>query len=109
MTKNPITAVKNTNRVVEIPQDILLPSALNAADIGRRSHNQRNKMKTRNIAPGVLNNAQSVNKTVEVAIVEGRINFANLPVFANNAAAVSGNLAVGRLYKTAAGALNVVV
>lgn len=107
MSKNTITRVKNTNKVVEVPDDIKLAAALNVEDIGRKSF-KRNIAQERKTSP-VLNYAQSVNATIEKAIVEGRINFSSIPTYANNAAAVSGGLAVGRLYKTSAGALNVVV
>jgi hypothetical protein len=107
MSRNTITRVKNTNRVVEIPDDIKIPAGLNSEDIGRKSF-KRNIAKERTTGP-VLNYAQSVNATIEKAIVEGRINFTNLPTYANNAAAVAGGLVVGRMYKTSAGVINVVV
>jgi len=37
------------------------------------------------------------------------LNLTNLPVFANNAAAVAGNLVDGDVYKTATGELRIVV
>ena len=107
MSKNIITRIKNTNKVQETPEDILLPAALNVVDIGRKAF-KRNVIKDR-ATSSVLNYGQSVNATIEKAIVEGRINFANLPVYANNSAAVAGGLVVGRMYKTSAGAINVVV
>jgi len=107
MSKNPITRVKNTNKQAETPDDIKIPAALNATDIGRKAF-KRNAAQDRKFS-SVLNYAQSVNATIEKAIVEGRVNFASLPVYSNNAAALAGGLEVGRLYTTSAGALNVVV
>lgn len=38
-----------------------------------------------------------------------KIDFASLPIYADNAAAAAGGLAVNDIYRTAAGALRVVV
>jgi len=38
-----------------------------------------------------------------------KIDFTSLPVYADNAAAVSGGLAVNDIYRTAAGAVRIVV
>jgi len=107
MSKDLIKRIKNTNKVVEVPEDIMIPSALNVKDQGRKSY-KKNAAQDRKTSP-VLNYGQSVNKTIEKAIVEGRITFENLPVYADNTAAKAGGLSTGRMYKTSAGAINVVV
>lgn len=64
--------VKDVKRkLVEVPEDILIPVAANANDYGRRTV----KLKASNSAsvPAVANYGQSVNKVVEKSLEEGRI------------------------------------
>lgn len=150
MPKNFMKGDGKNTKIVEIPDDILLPGNLNAIDQGRKVINVRGN----NAQPGVANYAVSLNAVINKSIEEGRIDVtgpdlgavvtvdgtqtitgdktisgdvvisgeatlsgateisgatelsnisisaANLPEYADNAAAVSGGLAVGRLYQS---------
>ena len=162
MPKNFMKGDGKNTKIVEIPDDILLPGNLNAIDQGRKVIN----VKGNNAQPGVANYAVSLNAVINKSIEEGRIDVtgpdlgavvtvdgtqtitgdktisgdvvisgeatlsgateisgettlsgsteisgatelsnisisaANLPEYADNAAAVSGGLAVGRLYQS---------
>lgn len=62
---------KTGKKLVEIPDDILIPVAANANDAGRRTINPKASNSASN--PGVANYAQSVNAVVQKSIAEGRI------------------------------------
>lgn len=69
MPKNFMKGDGKNTKIVEIPDDILLPGNLNAIDQGRKVINVRGN----NAQPGVANYAVSLNAVINKSIEEGRI------------------------------------
>lgn len=105
--------ISNYNALLSSTAEIFIPS-----NAGRRTTVGGHVSASSYFNDGVDSEAIKLTDWVETSIAAGRItfvptlvatNYATLPVYADNTAATTASLAVGRLYKTATGEVRVVV